>query len=428
MMTRGWRWRNIGFGLSAIGAIAAAWTLAARAHTFSRGPLVPAVAVARGEFLAFFRCRGELMAQRSVQIHAPKDVPDVQIVWLAPAGRIVKAGQPVIRLDPTEEEQQLKENAAALRQAQAALDDARAQANITAQQDALDLASAGYAVEKAKLEASKQAIVSAIQGQESQLDLAAAIEKQRVELAKVNLDRASADAKIASLDRQRQKAQADLDLVKKRLSLLTVTAPVNGIVGYLTNWSRNWMNATPFQAGDHVWPGAAIAEIPDLSSLVMNGEVDEADRGRVSIGAEVEVQLDALPELRLAGRVIAVSPLTEQKMGDEWPPPRLFRAFAKLSASDPRLRTGMKGSMDVITKRLPDAISVPAAALFSAGGKPVIYVREPNGYRPVTVQVLARNASDVAISGLPPGSRVAVQEPPPDQVLSAAGPGYGGGS
>ena len=61
-----------------------------------------------------------------------------------------------------------------------------AQTRIAEDQDALDLATAKYNVEKAKLEASKQAIMSAISGEESQIDLGLAEEKLKVQETSTN--------------------------------------------------------------------------------------------------------------------------------------------------------------------------------------------------------------------------------------------------
>jgi hypothetical protein len=73
---------------------------------------------------------------------------------------------------------------------------------------------------------------------------------------------------------------------------------------------------------------------------------------------------------------------------------------------DPRLRPGMNGGMDVIIRKLPNAISIPSKALFTRGGKPVVYVAEGKIYVPMEVEVLARNPDEVAISGIPAGSMV----------------------
>ena len=65
----------------------------------------------------------------------------------------------------------LMQKEAALRQSQATLDQALAQSRITSEQDKSDLADANYTVERARLEASKQEIVSRLQGEYSKIDL-----------------------------------------------------------------------------------------------------------------------------------------------------------------------------------------------------------------------------------------------------------------
>jgi hypothetical protein len=64
--------------------------------------------------------------------------------------------------------------------------------------------------------------------------------------------------------------------------------------------------------------------------------------------------------------------------------------------------------MDIIVSRIPNAISIPAKALFTRGGKPIVYLGEQGLYRAVEVEVLARNPDEVAISGIPAGSTVAL--------------------
>ena len=215
-------------------------------------PMAPA---RKGDFAVIVRCRGELKARRSRQLVAPVNVPDLRIVWQAPPASAVKAGDVVLRFDPSSARQQLLEKEAALRQAQATLDQANAQARTTAEQDKLDLANSRYSVEKAKLEASKQEIVSALDGEKNKIDLALAQEDLKVKEAAARLHAASDAAKIASAARNRDHAQADVDLTKKRLSQMDLTAPLSGIVIYMPNHSQGWMNSKPFQVGDQVWGG-----------------------------------------------------------------------------------------------------------------------------------------------------------------------------
>jgi HlyD family secretion protein len=368
-------------------------------------PMAPA---REGEFQVMVQCRGDLVARTSIQIGAPQ-VPNLVIVWTAPAGSPVKAGQAIIRFDGSSAERTLRENEAALQQAIATLDQAKAEARINAEQDHRDLAAARYAVEKARLEVSKAEIVSALQAEESKINLGLSEEKHHVQEATNEMHAASDAAKIASAQRLKEKAQAEVALMKERLSHMELKSPIEGIIVFLNNNSQGWMNAKPFKVGDNVWPGSSIAEIPDLTTLELKGKVDEIDRSRMKAGQDVRVAVDAFPEKPFPAQIVAISDLVEQSF--EWPPTRSFRAYAKLKQSDERLRPGMNGRMDVILDRIPKAISVPAKALFTKNGKPVVYVVEKSAYRPQEVEVLARNPDEIAIKGIAAKTLVALAEP-----------------
>jgi hypothetical protein len=122
-----------------------------------------------------------------------------------------------------------------------------------------------------------------------------------------------------------------------------------------------------------------------------------------------------LPELTIPARLSNLSLLSELDLA-QFPPTRSFIGFARLSQSDPRLRPGMNGSLDIVVSRLPGAISVPAKALFMRDGKPVVYAVAGNRYRPREVEVLARNPDEVAVKGIPAQTMVALTEPEPKDL------------
>jgi multidrug efflux pump subunit AcrA (membrane-fusion protein) len=225
----------------------------------------------------------------------------------------------------------------------------------------------------------------------------------------VRLHEASSQSKIASLTRARDEAQSQVEITEYRLSQMELEAPLSGVIVFLENRSQGWLNAQPFKVGDQVWPGGTIAEIPDLATLEMEGKLEEIDRGKIEVDDEVRVRIDALPELSESAVLQAISPLTQQ--GFEWPPTRTFRGYAPLANPDPRLRPGMNGAMDVVIDRIPDAVIVPAQAVFTRGGKPVVYVAASGAYRPVEIEVIGRNPDEFAVSGLEAGSTIALVEP-----------------
>jgi multidrug efflux pump subunit AcrA (membrane-fusion protein) len=365
----------------------------------------PVAAARKGDFFVMVRARGEIKAARSVGIYAPL-VPSLRIAWLAPSGETIKPGDLCVKFDSSASEQQLEQKEAQLRQAQATLDQAVAQSKITSEQDKSDLADSRFTVEKARLEASKTEIVSKIQGEEDKIDLGVAEQKFKVEQATVDLHAASDRAKIGSLTRLRDQAQFDVNLTRTRIAQMQIRAPIPGMIVFLTNYSQGWMNAKPYKVGDNVCAGCQIGEIPDLQTLEMEGKIDEIDRGRIAVGQDVKVRVDSLPELTLPAKVALISPLAE--LSYEWPPTRSFRAYAPLAHPDPRLRTGMNAGMDIIIDRVRNAISIPAKALFTHAGKPIVYIGRHGSYRATQITVLARNPDEVAVSGIPPDAIVAL--------------------
>jgi multidrug efflux pump subunit AcrA (membrane-fusion protein) len=397
-------WAVLAGLLAALGAAAGVYQL----RHVQASVTVPLAPARQGDFLVIIRCRGELKAARSVQIAAPI-VPNLRIAWVAPAGEQVAAGDPIVRFDSSSAQQQLQQKEAQLRQAQATLDQAIAQARITAEQDKSDLLDSQYTVEKARLEASKTEIVSRLQGEEARIDLGVAEQKQKVQDATVALHATSDKSKIASLTRQRDQAQADVDLTKSRIAQMELKAPLTGFVVFQPNYSQGWMNAKPFKVGDNAFAGMILAEMPDLTTLEMDAKVEETDRGRIAVNQEARVRVDSLPELTMTATVGHISLLAEQSF--QWPPTRSFRAYAPIAHPDPRLRPGMNGGMDIVVNRIPRAISIPAKALFTRAGKPIVYLARDGRYRPAEVRVQARNPDEVAISGIPSGSMVALVDP-----------------
>ncbi|MEZ5401190.1 MAG: efflux RND transporter periplasmic adaptor subunit [Bryobacteraceae bacterium] len=369
-------------------------------------PSIPSAIVRKGEFFVIVSCRGELVAGRSVQITAPLNVPDMRIAWQAPPGSTVKKGDSILRFDSSGAKRQLQEKEASLQQSEASLKQTAAQAAIQEEQDKLELAWQKHQVERARLEVRKAELVSKLQAEESGINLSLAEDKLNVVQATLELNKASGRSKIAAVEAERDKNFADVELTRKRIGQMEVSAPSDGMVSYLLNYSRGWMNAQPFRVGDNVWPGSAIAEIPDLASLEMKAKVEEIERSRIKLGQTARIHLDPFPEKPFPAKLASISPLTEQNF--EWPPTRNFRAFGTFDAMDPRLRPGMNGRMDIVVDRIPDALAVPAKAVFARQGKPVVLVAGRDGFHAAFVEIVARNPDEVAIRGVASGDRVAL--------------------
>ena len=370
---------------------------------------LPVAQARAGEFLAIIRCRGEVKADRSVQVYAPL-MPTLRIAWMAPAGDFVEEGAPVIRFDSSAAQQDLIQKEAALRTAKATFEQALAQGRINSEHDSGDLIDAQLQVELANIKTATNEFISRLEAERNKIDLTVAQQKQNVQQATSDQHKVGDEAKLSGLKRQADQAQLEVDLLKSRLERMEVKAPLAGYWIVNANYNGGVGNtAAPFKIGDNVSAGMNLAVIPDMTSLVLDAKVEEIDRGRIKAGDSVRVRVDAVPELIIEAKISQISPLAELSL--EGAIARSFRAYAALQNPDPRLRPGMNGGMDIVIQRIPNAITVPAKALFTRAGKPIVYLSEKKTFRAVEVEVLARNPDEVAISGIPADGVVTLVDP-----------------
>jgi HlyD family secretion protein len=169
---------------------------------------------------------------------------------------------------------------------------------------------------------------------------------------------------------------------------------------------------TPFKPGDRAWPGAAIAELPDATALKVSARVEEAERGQLKVDQSVTIRVDALPDRSFNGQVETISPTASMDFNAGWPIPRNFSVDLKLSDTDSRLAPGMGATARVAVAKIPDAIVIPAAALFRKAGRTVTYVRHGSKFAETPVEVSRRSPEEVLITkGLKSGEQIALIDP-----------------
>ena len=81
-----------------------------------------------------------------------------------------------------------------------------------------------------------------------------------------------------------------------------------------------------FQEGDRAWPGAAIMELPDLSSVHLEARLDETDRGRLQPQQDATVRIEALPGKEFKARLDSISVLARVDFSSGWPPSEELRS------------------------------------------------------------------------------------------------------
>lgn len=371
---------------------------------------VPTAEVKKGDFIDYLEVRGEINAENSETITAPMRAGDLQIIKLLKNGTVVKKGDVVVQFDTTNVQMTLDQKRAELKSAEADVARTRAQARLDREQKLTDKLKANYDVERAGLDASKQEILSEIDGAKAKLVLADTQQKLSESDQRVKSSEASATADAESRKQKQRKVLFDIKLAEDQIASMIVKAPVDGIVTLSTNWRGG--NQSEFKEGDRAWAGAQIAQIPDLRSIQMTSRVDETDRGPLKKAQAVLIRIDAIPDREFKGTVADISAIAKPDFSSGWPPVKNFDLVMGLTDTDARIRPGMNANARVVLGVSKDATIVPAEAVFQKGGVATVFVAGRRGFEQRAVTVAKSNKAEAMItSGLKPGERVALKDP-----------------
>ncbi len=390
--------------------LAGSGVLLGAARLGKRSPTVPTIEVKRGEFLDSAQFGGEVKAMKSVTISAPAEAGDLQIVKLLPEGTAVKAGDVVVDFDKTKTEQDLAQFRSALKSAEAEIGQARAQARLAEEEDKTAVLKARYDVQAANLEAGKQEIVSKIEGEEAKLKLADAEQKQREAETKQRSDQTLNQATIESKEEASKKAKYDVERMERALTQMTLRAPSPGTISLLQHWSGSSMTA--YRPGDRAWPGAAIAELPDATTLRISARVDETERGRLAAKQSVTVQLNAIPDRQFTGHIEQIGAIASLDFSGGWPITRNFILEIVLDQTDSRFKPGITGQVTVIVDRVQDATTIPVQAMFQKSGRNVAYVWRGAQFEERAIDIGRRSGDKIMVAkGVNAGDQVALRDP-----------------
>ena len=376
-------------------------------------PALPTALVAKTTFTDFLQLRGEIRPVRSVVLTAPSAGSDLQILELATNGAKVAANDVVITFDATQQQRTLETKQSELKQAASEIERAEAEQRRRVASAQSELAESRKALERARLEIKGNELRPRLEAETFVIAVSNAEEHVRELETKVEGERIAAQADVVIARQKRDKAAYDVKDTERIIASLSIRAPNAGVISLLPNFRSGGPGraAPEFRRGDRAWFGAQVAELPDLTSVQMTARVDEADRGRITIGSSVRVRVDAVPDKDLSGTLKDVSVVAKPDF-TTWPPVRNFDLVVSLADSDPRLRSGMSAAARVELDRLPDVLVVPTSAVFQRGAATVVYVVGRGAVESRSVTVLRRGRDQVAIaSGVAEGDRVSLKEP-----------------
>ena len=352
-----------------------------RTGVASRGDLVRDVAV-QGNVVAAFR---------PTLIAPARGIAHVEVK----PGRVVEAGDPLVRVESPEVDSQLEQERSTLYSLESELERQRIvakQAEIQTRQDIglleVELEAAKRAMDRAE-RTRREGILNAVEFEKAEDDLEVARLKLELAKEKAEFQKETRAFEVRERASQVERQRLVVEEVERQVNELTIRSPVDGLV------SRVMVNDR-----DAVTEGQPLVMVVDLSAFEIEVMIPEnyADE----IGPETEAAITYDGE-QYPGAVKSVSPEVEGSR---------VRGVVVFSGESPAgLKQNQRVSTRLILETRPDVLKVPRGPFLESGGGRLAYVVEDGVAVQRPIEVGSLSVSEVEIvSGLEPGEEIIISD------------------
>jgi RND family efflux transporter MFP subunit len=308
-----------------------------------------------------------------------------------------------------EEGQRVDENAVLAR-----LDDTEARAQLSLNQSQLALARSQVAEIQAMLAQAERDFV-----RQNDLHARQLVSEQSLDAARAQRDMLR--ARLGSTREQILVAQESVDVAKVQLDNTVIRAPFAGVV--IAKSAQPGEMISPISAGGG-FTRTGIGTIVDMDSLEIQVDVNESFINKVAPGQPVEAMLNAYPEWKIPGQVIAIIPTADRSKAT-------VKVRIAIKSRDRRIVPDMGVRVSFLdpvgleptgARRAAPApgVLVPKEAMATVDGKTgTVFVVASDTVQRRSVTLGAESAAGrVVLSGLREGERVVLS--PPESLRDGA--------
>jgi multidrug efflux pump subunit AcrA (membrane-fusion protein) len=369
---------------------------------------VPVFRVEKQDFVLRVPAQGNLQAVRATPITVPMGVPGpFRIGWLAPDGSRVRAGDVVIRFDPSEIEKRLANAEDDLAETRLKMSKEQIEGSAELRKLERDAEMARVELENARqFQKKDEVIFSRADIIESDIDQELAQEREKHARGARKTRQSLSGTEQGLLAIQMRQADMKIQLARAALTALAVTAPHDGVLVL----KRDWRGETP-RVGDDVWNGQPLAEIPDLSTMQAEVFVLEADAGGLKPGKPASVVVESDPTVSYGAKISRVDALAKPRLRGS--PVQYFAVSLTLDRTDPRvMKPGQRVRASLLLEERKDTFLVPRQAIAETEGRMVVYKQSGGRFEPVEVKLGPSGMGRVVIeSGIAVGDVLALRDP-----------------
>ena len=376
----------IGLGLAVL-AIILIFYFTSSGSSESVGILVP---VKKGEFTIDISTTGELEAKNSVEILGPQGTRNYRL-WnmtiqdIIDEGTLVKKGEFVAKIDPSELTSKLKDSQLDLEKIESQYIQTKLDTTLDMRKSRDELVNLEYGVVERQLTLDQSQYEPPATIRQAEIDLEKAERALNQARENYKIKRQQNIAKMQVVTLNKIKEQRNLDGMQDLIKEFTIIAPEDGMLIYKKDYNgRATKKGSQISAWDPV-----VATLPDLSTMISVTYINEVDIRRVEPGQKVEIGLDAFPEKKFTGRILQVANVGEQRPNSD---AKVFRVTIEVNEKDDLLRPSMTTSNRIITEKSESQIYIPLEALFNQDDS-ITYVYKKSGLSTVKQEIKVGNSN-----------------------------------
>tara|TARA_R110000764_G_C11017426_1_gene383872 strand:- start:1600 stop:2844 length:1245 start_codon:yes stop_codon:yes gene_type:complete len=329
--------------------------------------------VVMGDFVNEVIISGEAQSTSLKKINGPDDIRkfklrDVKIQDLIPEGSLVKEGDYVGRLDPSEVNEQILDAQLNLETAQSKYTQEQLDTTLTLKQERTAIKDLLFDIQENKLEL-KQSIYeppATIKKLEINIERLERDLKEKTEDYKIKEQKAM--AKMVEVGTEVSKISKMLEELRNLQKSFTIHSDANGMVTYAKNW-----DGSKRKVGSSIsmWD-PAIATLPDLTKMESKTYANEVDIRKIKKDLPVIIGFDAFPDVTVKGTITNVANVGEEKRGSDI---KLFQVLVNFDENNENVRPGMTTSNRILIHKEEEVLMVPLEAIFSQDSISFVYAK-----------------------------------------------------
>ena len=198
-------------------------------------------------------------------------------------------------------------------------------------------------------------------------------------------DRQALDGRIAQVE-------ARIASIKDDLARTSIKAPFGGVVTELHTEVGEWIRL-----------GDAVLRLASFDTIEVHLDVPERYYPHLAAGDAAPGSLDALPDVKLEGKVFAVVPRAGSAA-------RTFPVIVRAANPGRKVAAGMLARVRLVLSSSHEVLQVPKDAIVRQMGGEVVFLLEGDSVRVVTVRPGRASGMHVEVAGdLTPGDLVVVR-------------------